>query len=65
MLVFEVLTQPPIHRALVDTALLGPAELVWLDEYHSGVKAKLLPLLDGKAADWLVEACKPFLEVTP
>ncbi len=65
MLGFEALTMAPIHSALVDTTLLSGAELQWLDAYHADVKAKLLPLLDGDVADWLVKACEPFQGATP
>jgi Xaa-Pro aminopeptidase len=59
MLGFEALTQAPLHRALIDTTLLTAEEIAWVDDYHAGVQAKLSPLLDGPAADWLAEACKP------
>jgi Xaa-Pro aminopeptidase len=62
MLGFETLTQAPLHRALIDTALLTADEIAWLDAYHEGVRDKLLPLLDGPAADWLTTACEPLSE---
>lgn len=62
---FETLTQAPIHRALVDASLLTAAELTWLDDYHAGVRDKLLPLVEGEVADWLVRACEPFFGATP
>jgi Xaa-Pro aminopeptidase len=34
MLGFETLTFAPIDRALIDTALLTPAERGWIDAYH-------------------------------
>ena len=65
MLGFETLTMAPIHRALVDVHLLTTAELAWLDAYHGEVRARVLPLLDGPAANWLIEACEPFYGATP
>ena len=65
MLGFETLTQAPLHRALIDLSLLSAAETAWLDAYHAGVRDKLLPLLDGEAADWLIKACEPFYGATP
>lgn len=62
---FETLTQAPIHRALIDPSHMTPAELAWLDAYHAGVREKLLPLVDGEVADWLVKACEPFFGATP
>ncbi len=65
MLGFEALTMAPIHRGLVDVTLLSASEVTWLDAYHADVKANLLPLLDGEAATWLVQACEPFAGATP
>ena len=65
MLGFETLTQAPLHRALIDTSLLSAGEIAWIDAYHAGVREKLLPLLDGAAADWLIKACEPFYGATP
>jgi Xaa-Pro aminopeptidase len=65
MLGFETLTQAPLHRGLIDTSLLTPEETAWIDAYHAGVREKLLPLLDGEAADWLIKACEPFYGATP
>ena len=62
---FETLTLAPMHRALVDVSLLDKDALVWLDAYHADVRKKVLPLLDGEAASWLVKACDPLLGATP
>ena len=39
--------------------MLSGEERDQLDAYHRAVLAKVGPLLDGPAADWLAEACAP------
>jgi Xaa-Pro aminopeptidase len=56
---FETLTFVPIDRALVDLALLTPAERAWWNAYHARTLALLAPLLDGADRAWLEEACAP------
>lgn len=56
---FETLTLAPIDRALIDIAMLGPAERGWIDAYHARVAAEIGPLLDGDARAWLEEVCAP------
>ncbi|XBQ16406.1 MAG: aminopeptidase P family protein [Oceanicaulis sp.] len=65
MLGFETLTMAPIHRGLVDLTLLTSEEIAWLDAYHAEVREKVLPLVDGDTADWLIKACEPFYGNTP
>ena len=59
LLGFETLTIAPIDRALVDTALMTPAETQWLDAYHARVRQTLMPLVDGAEALWLDDATRP------
>ena len=59
MLGFETLTFAPIDRALIDLALLTPAERAWMDDYHARVLAIVGPQLDGDARAWLEAACAP------
>ena len=35
----------PFCRALIDTAMLSPVEREWVDGFHAGVRAALLPLV--------------------
>ena len=60
---FERLTKVPIHRALINVALLSPKEVAWVDKYHAEVRRAVEPLLqggnDGKARKWLLENTKP------
>ncbi|OHX11633.1 peptidase M24 [Chromobacterium sphagni] len=51
---FETLTLCPIDRRCIDLALLTRPEIDWLNGYHAEVRARLLPLLDGVARDWLL-----------
>ncbi|MEM8843166.1 MAG: aminopeptidase P family protein, partial [Pseudomonadota bacterium] len=59
MLGFETLTFCPIDVRLLDPLLLSASELTWLNAYHAEVLAKLSPLLDAQAVDWLTKACTP------
>jgi len=56
---FEVLTQAPIERALVEPSLLTPDEIAWWNAYHAGVLKRIGPLLGGEALDWLKAQCTP------
>ena len=56
---FETLTLAPFDRALVDPAMLTPAERDWLNAYHARVLAEVGPRLDGATAAWLAAACAP------
>ncbi|RYJ03845.1 MAG: aminopeptidase P family protein, partial [Acetobacteraceae bacterium] len=56
---FETLTLAPYARALIDVALLSPAEHAWVDAYHARVLADVAPHCDAAVADWLASACAP------
>ncbi|AXE32139.1 Xaa-Pro aminopeptidase [Chromobacterium phragmitis] len=51
---FETLTLCPIDRRCIDMSLLAQPEIDWLNGYHAEVRARLLPLVDGAARDWLL-----------
>ncbi|WP_196782701.1 aminopeptidase P family protein [Chromobacterium paludis] len=51
---FETLTLCPIDRRCMDMSLLTRPEIDWLNGYHAEVRARLLPLVDGAARDWLL-----------
>ena len=57
MLGFETLTFAPIDRRLIDKAMLSPAEIEWLNDYHRQVVDKIGPKLGGADRQWLEEAC--------
>jgi Xaa-Pro aminopeptidase len=59
---FETLTLVPIERRLIDPALLGRAEIAWLDDYHARVRAALTPGSDAATAAWLAAATRPLAE---
>ncbi len=51
---FETLTLCPIDARCIDRALLRDDERAWLNDYHAMVRARLEPLVDGAARDWLL-----------
>ena len=53
-LYFETLTLCPIDTRPVDLELLDEREISWLNTYHAEVREKLLPLVEGEAAAWLL-----------
>ena len=65
MLGFETLTVAPIHKDLIDVHLLTSDELIWLDNYHAMVRQRVLPLVSGDVADWLLKATEPLAGATP
>jgi Xaa-Pro aminopeptidase len=56
---FETLTLAPIDRALIDTALLRPDEIEWIDAYHARVLREVGPHVPPETATWLAQACAP------
>ncbi|WP_296951729.1 aminopeptidase P family protein [uncultured Massilia sp.] len=50
---FETLTLCPIDTRCIDISLMRGDEVAWLNAYHREVRARLLPLVDGAARDWL------------
>jgi Xaa-Pro aminopeptidase len=61
MLSFETITLAPIDRRLIAPGLLSPAELAWLDTYHTRVHSALSgwPGLSDRERIWLAAACRP------
>jgi len=59
MLSFETITYVPIDRMLIDVALLSNDERDWINGYHAETMAKIGPLIDGPAKEWLEQACAP------
>jgi Xaa-Pro aminopeptidase len=56
---FETLTLCPIDSRCIDVTLLRADEIAWLDDYHSTVRARLLPHVTGAARDWLESRTMP------
>jgi Xaa-Pro aminopeptidase len=59
MLGFETLTLAPYCRALIDTEILTPEEIAWIDSYHARVRETLTPQLDAETARWLAGETAP------
>jgi Xaa-Pro aminopeptidase len=59
MLGFETLTLAPIDRTLVETSLMAPEEIAWLDAYHDRVRTTLSPRVDDRTRAWLNGATRP------
>jgi len=55
---FEALTAVPFDIRLIDTDLLTPAELAWIDNYHAWVRQSLWPDLGEKERVWLEQATR-------
>ena len=48
---FETLTLAPIDRRLIDTNLLTPGEIGWLDAYHARVRETLSSAVDAETGN--------------
>ncbi|MCI4645600.1 MAG: aminopeptidase P family protein [Hyphomonadaceae bacterium] len=59
MLGFANLTWAPLARGLIDTGLLSPGEINWVNTYHRGVLQIIGPELHGEVKTWLEAACAP------
>lgn len=59
MLAFETLTLCPIDTRCIDKSLMRADEIAWLNDYHTTVRKRLMPLVKGGALDWLVARTEP------
>jgi Xaa-Pro aminopeptidase len=59
---FERLTLVPIQAKMLAPELLSPAELKWLDEYHTQVLDAASPRCEGAALDWLRAQTRPIAD---
>ncbi|RMN39397.1 Xaa-Pro aminopeptidase [Pseudomonas syringae] len=50
---FETLTLCPIDTRCIEVSMLNEEERNWLNDYHANVLARLSPLLQGAALQWL------------
>ena len=50
---FETVTLCPIDTTLVDTGMMEPAQVAWLNAYHKRVYRELAPHLDAVRKRWL------------
>ena len=56
---FEPLTHIPIQQKLIDTSLLTPKEVAYIDDYHATVYRLISPRVKGDALEWLERATAP------
>jgi Xaa-Pro aminopeptidase len=56
---FEHLTVVPFQRQMIETSMLSPRELEWVNAYHAECHRKLKPMLSGADLEWLDAACAP------
>lgn len=56
---FETVTLFPIDQNLIDTSLMLPEEMAWLDQYHQRVLEALSPHLEQDEQGWLSARCAP------
>ncbi|MGD9542970.1 MAG: aminopeptidase P family protein [Methylocystis sp.] len=55
---FETITLAPFDLNCVETKLLAPEEIGWLNAYHARVRKTLSPLVDARTRGWLRQATK-------
>jgi Xaa-Pro aminopeptidase len=58
-LAFEHITWAPYQAKLIDTKLLTPAEIEWVNTYHADCQRILEPLLNEQENEWLRKATQP------
>jgi Xaa-Pro aminopeptidase len=58
-LAFEHITWTPYQTKLIDTTLLTPAEIEWVNAYHSDCRKILQPYLNEQEKEWLRKATEP------
>lgn len=59
---FETLTFTPIDQRLIESSLLSPEEVQWVNDYHAQVKQRLLPILEEDLHPWVHTSCAPLSE---
>ena len=55
---FETITLAPFDLECIESKLLAPEEIAWLDAYHARVRATLSPLADVATRKWLRAATR-------
>ncbi|CAD6256859.1 unnamed protein product [Miscanthus lutarioriparius] len=58
-LAFEHITWAPYQTKLIDTKLLTPVEIDWVNTYHSDCRKILEPHLNEQEKQWLMKATEP------
>lgn len=55
---FETLTLCPIDTRCIEVGMLTREEIAWIDAYHTEVRERLSPLVEGEAQAWLERRTK-------
>jgi len=61
-LAFEHITWAPYQAKLIDTKLLTPVEIEWVNTYHSDCRRILEPYLNEQEKEWLRQATEPIAQ---
>lgn len=56
---FETLTLFPFDLKLFNTSIMSDEEIQWVNDYHTTVRQRLLPLLQAAEQQWLIKKTKP------
>lgn len=56
---FETLTLFPFDLKLFNTSIMSDEDIQWVNDYHTTVRQRLLPLLQPAEQQWLIEKTKP------
>ncbi|XP_061092529.1 xaa-Pro aminopeptidase 2 isoform X2 [Conger conger] len=62
---FEIVSLVPYDRKLIDTSIMSPQQLQWLDEYYRKIRAIMGPVLDRQSLkqekEWMMRNTEPFV----
>ncbi len=56
---FRTMTLFPFDTTLLDTGIMTPEEISWLNAYHEEVRSRLTPLLSAEEAAWIEKKTAP------
>ena len=56
---FRTMTLFPFDTTLLDTSIMTPEEISWLNAYHEEVRSRLTPLLSAEEAAWIEKKTAP------
>ncbi|KAJ8351197.1 hypothetical protein SKAU_G00226730 [Synaphobranchus kaupii] len=64
-LTFETISLVPYDRKLIDTSIMSPQQLQWLDAYYKKIRSIMGPELDRQGLkaekDWMMKNTEPFV----
>ncbi|XP_057705363.1 xaa-Pro aminopeptidase 2 isoform X1 [Corythoichthys intestinalis] len=65
-LTFDTVSMVPYDRKLIDTSLLSPVQLQWLNKYYETIRTLMSPELDRQGLyeekNWMLKHTEPFAE---